>query len=302
MGSRKTDFKVDSILGHRWFHLLAILFVLLFAAACENSSDNGDPLGPSNVDAGSALIKLTPSTATVAKGDTITFTAEGGSDTFTWSINDTTLGSIGADSGVFTASTKTGTVTVTATDARGSTGTAKVTIGNKSISIFPSTSKVVKGGTQTFTAQGATDPVFWSISSSAIGSIDVDTGVFTAGVTKGTATITALDSDGDTATATVEVIANTITLTPGSATFAAAGSQIYVATGGTGSYVFSIANDDSSSTFLTTPTITSATPNVTVTIATLPLLATPEVDQTFTITAIDGNGDSGTAKLTLIAQ
>lgn len=295
------NFNFDSIFGRRWVQMLAIFFVLLFAAACENSSDSGDPLGPSNVDAGSSLITVTPSTVTLAKGDTITFAADGGTDTFTWSLNDTTLGSIGSDSGVFVASTKTGTVTITATDARGSTATATVTIGNKSVSVFPSTSKVVKGGTQTFTAQGATDPVFWSISSSSIGSIDVDTGVFTAGVTEGSATITVLDSDGDTVTATVEVIANTITLTPAAATLSAVGTQVYVGSGGTGTYVFSIKNDDSTSLF-TTPTITTTTTSVTVTIAALPTILVNKTDQTFTITAIDGNGDSGTAKLTLIAQ
>ena len=92
---------------------------------------------------------ITPATALVAVGKTLTFTRVGGSTgTIQWSVSDTRVGIITAD-GVFTASSTTttvtpgggilggtatttaafpGPVTVTATDALGNRATASVTV------------------------------------------------------------------------------------------------------------------------------------------------------------------------------
>lgn len=292
-----------------WLSLIVILF-----NACDNSSSDGGPLGPSNTATSAALVQVTPATATVVKGDTITFAATGGAGTFTWSVSDPTLASIISTTGVFTAGSNTGSVTVTATDSNGATGTSTITIANKTITIIPGSSKVGKGTNLTFIANGATAPVFWSIDNTSVGSIDVNTGIFTAGITAGTATITVLDADGDTATASVEVIANNITVTPASVSFSAvpAVDPVFTATGGSGTFTFLLSGATNS---FAGAVVSAVAANVTPTTVVIDITAMPtgntlvgttctaatEGSQTLTVTATDSNGDAGTAQLSLIA-
>jgi len=290
-----------------------LLLGLVLLGGCDNSSSGGGPLGPSNTATSAALIQVTPSSATVIKGDVIAFAATGGTGTFTWSVSDPTLASIVSTTGAFTAGSKTGTVTVTATDANGAKGTATISISTKTLTIIPANSKVGKGATQTFAVNGATAPVFWSSDNTTIGNIDVNTGVFTAGIITGTVNITVLDADGDTASAAVEVIANVITVTPASVSFSAVPTNdpVFTATGGSGAFTFLLSGATNS---FTGAAIGTATGNVTATTVLIDITAMPtgntlvatvctagEGTQTLTITATDSNGDSGTAQLKLIA-
>ncbi len=171
---------------------------------------------------------------------------------------------------------------------------------SSNIIINPSTPKVNKAGTLTFTTIGGTPPVSWSISNTAIGNILADTGVFTALAIAGTATITVVDSVGDTDTATIEVLPNLLVVTPGSSTQNVAGAEIFTAAGvsGVNLLVATIVNDSSTSTF-TLPTLAATATTVTVTY-TIP--TTAQGNQTFTITITDTeDGDVGAVKLTLIA-
>ncbi|GEM_PF-1570061 len=279
----------------------AILLAILGLAACEAETDGG-PLGPSNITSSSSLITVTPAAVTVVKNDTVTFTAAGGSGTFTWSVSNQTLGSIVLDTGVFTAGTTSGSLTVTATDENGSTGTATVTINNKTLTILPSTAQVGRGGTQLFQVTNGTAPVFFSINDATIGSMPSNDGAaannqstFTAGVTLGSATVTAVDSDGDTATATVTVVSNQVTLTPASVTFSAPTAQTFTASGTTLTYTFVLSGNTGAFTLplLTTTTTTAAFTS------TVPAAA--DGNQTLTLTATDSNGDTATSQITLVA-
>lgn len=164
--------------------------------------------------------------------------------------------------------------------------------------ISPSGGKVAKSGTLTLTTTGTTAPVFWSISTTSIGVIVADTGVFTATTIAGTATITAVDAVGKTGTASIEVVPDLLTVDPAAAVADTAGSTIFTASGGTSSFVFSIANDSSSSSF-TLPTLTTATLTAT---ADYTIPTALQGDQTFTLSVTDvANGDVGSAKLILLA-
>ncbi len=88
-------------------------------------------------------------------------------------------------------------------------------------------------------------------------------------------------------------------MSPGSTVADTAGSVTFTVTGGSGTFLFSIANDDPTSTF-TTPTLTAGAASVTV-VFTIPTSA--QGNQTFTLTVRDTqDGDTGSAKLTLIAS
>jgi hypothetical protein len=292
-----------------------VLFLAIFGlTACESETDGG-PLGPSSVTSSSSLVTVIPAAVTVVKGGTLTFTASGGTGTFTWSVSNPTLASIVLETGAFTASTTNGTVTVMATDQNGSTGTAAVTISDKSLTILPSTAQVGKQGTQVFTVTNGTAPVFFSINNATIGSMPSNDGAgldtqstFTAGITAGSATITAVDSDGDTLTASVTVVSNTVTLTPASVTLsnAIAVATVFTTGGSVGAiptFSFAISGQSGGYTgaVATATAGTVAVPAATVSIQTaVPTLA--EGNQTLTLTATDANGDSATSQITLEAS
>jgi large repetitive protein len=288
-----------------------VLFLAIIGLTSCQSETDGGPLGPSSVTSSSSLVTVTPAALTIVKNGTLTFTATGGSGTFTWSVDNTSLASIGLNDGAFVAGTTNGSVTVTATDQNGATGTATITIADKTLTILPSTAQVGKLGTQVFTVTNGTAPVFFSIDNSTIGTMPSNDGAaantqstFTAGVSLGTATITAVDSDGDTVTASVTVVSNQVTLAPASVTFTAvADAQQFTATSPVDGVTFSFALSGQTNGYLTTSTTISASSSAngtaTITVATLPTNAIG--NQTLTVTATDSNGDTGIAQITIIA-
>jgi len=170
--------------------------------------------------------------------------------------------------------------------------------------ILPTTSVVTTGDTLTFVPFGATAPFSWTSSNTSIGTIVVNTGVFTAGTTQGTTTVTAVDAVGNVATASVTIPGLALTFDPTGVTQVAVNTDdvITVTANGSGAgFTATVVNNDTGSTFILKPTF-SATTGTTFTLtspATLPTLA--QGNQTFTITVTDtGNSNKGT--LTYVFQ
>ena len=174
-----------------------------------------------------ATLTISPSTATLAPGGTQQFTALGRdasgatvSVTPTWTVS--TGGGTISGAGLLTAGTAAGNYTVTATSGS-VTATASVTVtpgAATTITVTPNPANVVPGGTQQFTAVGkdaggntVTITPVWSVTGG--GTIST-TGLFTAGATTGTSTVTAA-AGTLSGTATVNVAAGalaTLTITP----------------------------------------------------------------------------------------
>ncbi len=172
--------------------------------------------------------------------------------------------------------------------------------------IVPSTATVTTGADLTFTPLGGTTPFSWTSSNTSVGTIIVNTGVFTGGATIGTTTVTAIDAVGNTATATITVPGAGLALTfdVAGATQPAVGADdtITVATNGSGvGFNTTIANNNTGSTYALSPTtVTTGTTIVITSPATLP--SAIEGDQTFTITVTDvGNGNTGTLSYVLLS-
>ncbi len=142
-------------------------------------------------------ISVSPDTATVLVGDTLTFTASGGAAPYTWSVSDPSVADIDPATGVLTGLTP-GVVTVTATDADGISGSSGeiVISADHVISITPYTATVRRFGTLQFTADGGQGPYTWSLSNPRAGTIDPQTGLFRAGRFPTTTTVIATDADG----------------------------------------------------------------------------------------------------------
>ncbi len=170
--------------------------------------------------------------------------------------------------------------------------------------ILPTSANVTTGTDLTFTPIGGTAPYSWTSSNTSIGTIVVNTGVFTAGTTQGTTTITAVDAVGNSATSSITVPGLSLVFNPTAATQIAAGADDVItvdANGSGGGFTASIANNNSGSAYTLSPTFSSTT-GTTFTItspATLPTAA--QGNQTFTITVTD-TGNSNTGAFTYVVQ
>lgn len=166
--------------------------------------------------------------------------------------------------------------------------------------VIPQSVTLVKGGTQTFSASGGTGSYSWSESNTSLGAINISTGTFSAGITNGTLNVVATDTAGVGGSGAVTIISATIILAPANITISNSVTvpftQTYTASGGTSSYFFTFSNNDSASTYI------GAALNLTtgvLTVTTIPTAA--ETDQTYTITATDSSGDTGTTTVILQA-
>ena len=106
---------------------------------CDSGGSGGGPFGPSAAGVFTAAVTITvlPQSVTLIKGGSQTFTATGGTGTYTWSLSNTQRGTIGVATGVFTAGTTVGTVKALATDGNGVSGSGAVTIEQPTITVIP---------------------------------------------------------------------------------------------------------------------------------------------------------------------
>jgi hypothetical protein len=84
------------------------------------------------------------------------------------------------------------------------------------VTVSPNPGNVPLGGTQSFTSNTA--GVTWTLSPSAVGTIDKNTGVYTApttGTTPATFTVTATSADGRSGSGTVNIETVGVTVSPG---------------------------------------------------------------------------------------
>jgi uncharacterized protein YjdB len=187
-------------------------------------------------------VAINPSTTSVLTGGTVQFSAvvSGSTNTaVTWS----TTGGTVSTAGLYTASSVTGSFTVTATSVADPTkfASAQVTVTTTvGITVSPTSVSLQGGATQQFTAAvtGSTNTsVTWSTSGGVVSS----TGVYTAPSTAGTYTVTATSVADNTksALATVTVsapIQHSVTLSWVASTSTVNGYNIYRGTNSGGPY------------------------------------------------------------------
>jgi hypothetical protein len=201
-----------------------------------------------NVSVGGGLAANPAAPSTPPRGP-IAFTVSGGSGTgFVWSLDAAPSGgSIVAGTGAYTAGA-TGNVTdiVRVTDSLGNTLTISVQV-SAPIAILPLAATVAPLGTVDFDASGGSSTgLVWSfVTNASGGSLDPATGVYRAGSTGEVRDVVRVtDSLGNTMTAEINVTAR-LAVSPLVVTVPPKGSQLFTATGGAGSYSFSIGTNGS---------------------------------------------------------
>ncbi len=186
-------------------------------------------------------IAITPSTALLAVGDTLQFTASGGTPPYTWASNNLAVATVDPATGLLTA-VGPGTTSVTVTDAAGlSVTSGDITV--RAIVVTPQVATLVTGDTLQFTATGGRAPYTWSVSDAGVAVIDAATGLLTA-VAPGTVVVTATDADGIAGSSGVITVTDNhvIVITPDTATVPRFGTLQFTATGGAGPYTWSLTN------------------------------------------------------------
>ena len=188
-------------------------------------------------------LQINPTTATLNTGANCTFTASGGVPPYVFSVTSGT-GTIVPATGLFTAPGIAEIDTVKVTDAGARTASATpVTIvlpgGPLTISPGP-TSSVDAGQMLTFTASGGTPPYTFSVFAGG-GSIIALTGVYTAPLSAGTATVRVTDSVLATSDSSVAINPPApLQISPTSLYLVTGGQTAFSATGGIPPYSYSV--------------------------------------------------------------
>jgi len=145
-------------------------------------------------------LKLSPSAVTMTVDTSLTFIASGGNPPYTYQVISGS-GTIDPATGVYMAPSSGSIDIVMAVDSAGGSGTATVNVVTTLdvLTIMPNSAAVPVGSSLSFVATGGVGSCTFDIpTNNSGGSIDPDTGEYTAGFTTGIDTIRVTDSDTPT--------------------------------------------------------------------------------------------------------
>lgn len=168
-----------------------------------------------------SAITLTPASANVEKGATVTLTAKTtpekpNNPTLTWTSSNSSVAKVDANGKVTGVATGSATITVSSDNGIKATATIKVIISPASISLDKTSVTIEKGSTSTLkatlTPSDCTEKnVTWTSDKTSVATVDSNGKVTAVGA--GSAVITAKTSNGKTATAAVTVVVSPTSIT-----------------------------------------------------------------------------------------
>jgi hypothetical protein len=204
-----------------------------------------------NVGAG---VTVTPATSALATGTSESFSAAGGSGSYTWTVV-TASGALGTFVGSeYTAGSRSGTDTVEAQDTLGNTATATVTI-VPALKVSPTSPiSVIPRQQVTFNTNGTgLAPFTWNLptngSGATLSTTTQPSTLYTAGTTAQTQdAVSVTDALGESVSLTVNVGAG-VSLSPLSPTILTGGTVTFSASGGEAPYTFTVPGESPNGSF-----------------------------------------------------
>jgi hypothetical protein len=236
-------------------------------------------------------VSITSPPPTASPGDRVTFAASGGSGTgYAWSLPTNHSGGSITTAGVYQPGSTVGTSdTVKVVDSLGNSASASVEV--TEVLKIQTTAGTVSGsvnvaplGSLTFVAAGGSGMGYgWSLQTNASGGTISGSGAYKAGA-KGSVTdiVQLTDSAGNHVTVNVAVGAQ-VSVSPATVTVAPGGVATFTATGGTGSFTWSVATNKSGASISAAGAYTAGMTGGT----------------TDTVQAADANGNIATAQVTI---
>ncbi|MBL1277832.1 MAG: S8 family serine peptidase [Ectothiorhodospiraceae bacterium] len=220
------------------------------------------------------VVTIAPGSQSVIVGNSVRFTASGGTGPYVWSVANATIGSISAN-GTFTAFAR-GVTQVNATDANGvRSGSASVTVNDTAaLAVTPNTANVSVGQTLRFNASGGSAPYSWRSNNTSVAIIDPISGVLT-GQSAGNTTVSVTDNANRTVTSG-RITVTAVSVSPSTATLTVSNTRQFSAGGGVAPYSWSSSNSSVAS-INTSGRLTANSAGTTV------------------VTAIDANGSRGSS-------
>lgn len=235
--------------------MLILLLLSITLATCDNfviydeldaassglgagqGQDNGGGSPPSE-------LSISPASVVIEKNRTIDFDASGGEPEYLFALTSGD-GSIESDTGLYTAPNAAGSATIRVTDGAGATAQATVTIldsGSSALQISPISVSIETNQTLDFAASGGVPEYAFSVVSGG-GSVESDTGLYTAPAVAGSATVRVEDASGAFADAEVTVLDSApppLVIVPATTAVKVTETIGFAASGGHGGYIFSI--------------------------------------------------------------
>lgn len=181
-------------------------------------------------------LAISPTDDHMLVSTTKTYSSTGGVSPYTYSVI-MGLGSINSSSGLYTADSSAGAVTVQVQDALGNIASTGLTVVTPVIA-SPLSTSVVINGTTTISASGGQSPYTYSLSSGG-GTINSTTGVYTAPGTPGAAVVLVTDSLGYTGTSNL-TITGPLALTPLNSFVNVNQTKQFTGAGGTPPYTYAV--------------------------------------------------------------
>lgn len=208
------------------------------------------------VNPGPVTLSISPASIQIAVGSAQQFTAAGGTPPYTWSVNNSAVGTIAPSTGTFTARAV-GTVKVVATDSTLKVS-SPVTVAVAGMAIAPANVTQLRLSNKvTFTVTGGTPPFMWSSNSPGVAAVTGSGSGSQNGVLAllagGSFTLTATDSTGAVATvgpiAALDGSSVAMAVSPASVALVAGASAQLRVSGGTSPFrwsssSFGVANVD----------------------------------------------------------
>lgn len=196
--------------------------------------------GDITVSAAAATVTLTPQTAFLGTGSSVTFAPSGGSAPFTWQSTDPTVLSI-TSAGVATGQSP-GTASVTVTDANAtSASSGTITVRDIQVGLPDNAASLMVGDSLPVTVSGGRAPYLITSNSTDVASIDSAGNL--VGVSAGTVIVTAKDEDGATgqsAAIRINTATSAIPISPASIDVPTGWWVRFTATGGAAPYSWSL--------------------------------------------------------------
>lgn len=207
------------------------------------------------------ILRVAPTTANVALGQSVQFVATDGVAPYRWSVSNGTTATLDVTTGVL-RSLAAGNVIVTAIDSNGataSTGTISV-VDSAAVTVRVSNPLVGVGKTITATASGGISPHTWATSDPTVATVN-NVGL-TTGVAPGLFTVTATDATGVMGSSDMLSVVQVTVTTPDNAVLVGSNVQLNV-TGGTPPFAWSV-NTPNVATISSTGLLTALNPGTVV--------------------------------------